>query len=329
MKQDMKNIGILYGKLSSQSSLDDLDTYTQVKYIKNALSKLAYHPIEIPVNLNLEKLLIKLKENKISFVFNLVESIANKDNLAAIIPALLDSMGIKYTGSKAFTFNLTTNKLLLKKLLRLNNVSTPNSVLLSDLSNDNISFEPPYILKSIYDHASKGLNDKSVFYTKNDLIKYKNKNKIILNEYFIESYIDGREFNIALLGNQKKTPTVLPCAEIQFINFPENKPKIIAYKAKWDEQSFEYINTKRNFKFEKKDYTLLKKLRNISVKCWNVFDVMGYARVDFRIDKNNNPFVLEININPCLSPDAGFVAAAAESGIDIFEIVKSIISDSI
>ena len=144
--------------------------------------------------------------------------------------------------------------------------------------------------------------------------------------FFAEAYIEGREFNIALLANEYE-PQILPPAEISFDCFPSGKARIVDYSAKWVEDSFEYNNTNRKFDFHPGDNKLLSLLSDISLKCWKLFNLNGYARVDFRVDKKGIPLVLEINTNPCLSPESGFVAAAGESGLKFDSIIKRIIED--
>ena len=130
-----------------------------------------------------------------------------------------------------------------------------------------------------------------------------------------------------MIGNGGQ-PVVLPIAEIKFIDFPVEKPKIVGYRAKWDEDSFEFKNTVRHFVDEKKEETLSNQIKQICLKCWEVFDLRGYARVDFRMDENGRLYVLEINANPCISADSGFVAAANKMGLRTKEIVNFIIKDS-
>ncbi len=92
---------------------------------------------------------------------------------------------------------------------------------------------------------------------------------------------------------------VLPPAEIRFINYDNGKPKVLGYKAKWMPDSFEYINTTRHFDFSPNDTDLIAQLESIATHCWSLFDLTGYARVDFRVDSKGVPYVLEINANPC------------------------------
>jgi D-alanine-D-alanine ligase len=85
----------------------------------------------------------------------------------------------------------------------------------------------------------------------------------------------------------------------------------------------------RSFEFESRDHSLLENLKNIALQCWHVFNLKGYARVDFRVDEKGNIYVLEINANPCISPDSGFVAAATQAGMNHMDLIKRIIEDTI
>jgi D-alanine-D-alanine ligase len=112
-----------------------------------------------------------------------------------------------------------------------------------------------------------------------------------------------------------------------FIGFPENKLKILDYRAKWEEGSREYETTVRNYDFPASDAPLIEELGKIALRCWDTFGLNGYARVDFRVDEAGRPFVLEINANPCIAPDSGFVAAAAVSKLGYEELIGRIVQN--
>jgi D-alanine-D-alanine ligase len=115
---------------------------------------------------------------------------------------------------------------------------------------------------------------------------------------------------------------------MRFIDFPPDKPRIVDYAAKWDEQSFEYRNTVRSFELQPGDGTLVQRMGERAKACWRLFGLSGYARVDFRVDGAGTPYVLEINANPCISPDGGLVAAAARAGLTQVDLVARIIADA-
>jgi D-alanine-D-alanine ligase len=145
--------------------------------------------------------------------------------------------------------------------------------------------------------------------------------------FFAEQFINGREFNLSVWGNESE---VLPPAEIDFSAFPAGKPHIVAHGAKWDSSSFEYHHTPRQFQFPAADATLLRRLCELTLECAQLFNLRGgYARIDFRCDADCQPWILEINSNPCLSPDAGFVAAAGQAGIEFDEAIRRLLEDAL
>lgn len=320
------NCVILNNYLGSSPSKDEVDNLDETKAIKKALEELKFKVSVVPFSFNLKETMEKIKRARPEFVFNLVESIEGKDSLAYFAPAILDSMGIPYTGCQTEAMYKTASKVTTKKILYSAGILTPQWASLKELSNKKSIFGKKYIIiKHLWEHASEDIDDSSVFQA-SDIAKLneslrKRKN---IESYFAEEFIDGREFNVSIL-EQKSKVKVLPPAEMTFLNYPKGKFKIIDYKAKWEEDSFEYKNTVRSFNFEKKDKALLKSLKEISEKTWNHFELNGYARVDFRVNKKGQPYVLEINSNPCISPDSGFVAACKKEGMNYKEMISKII----
>ncbi len=183
-----------------------------------------------------------------------------------------------------------------------------------------------FILKPLWEEGSLGLDEDSVFELPGfDIEKI---SKLKDNLYFIEPYIDGREFNVSLLADEND-PQVLAVAEIRFVDYPENKPKVLGYKSKWNEDSFEYQNTVRTYGLGENGDAIHKNLADLSVKCWKILGLRGYARVDFRMDNGGNPIILEVNANPCITPGSGFYAACEHAGITFTQAVERIINDAI
>jgi D-alanine-D-alanine ligase len=118
---------------------------------------------------------------------------------------------------------------------------------------------------------------------------------------------------------------VLPIPEMQFHNWREDRPRIVGYSGKWDEQSPDYTGTVRQFIAERDEPDLHRWLTELSEAAWRLFDLRGFARVDFRVDEGGEPTILELNPNPCLEPGAGLAAAAAEAGIAYPELVERIL----
>ncbi|MEX0602784.1 MAG: ATP-grasp domain-containing protein, partial [Bacteroidota bacterium] len=138
----------------------------------------------------------------------------------------------------------------------------------------------------------------------------------------VEEYIEGRELNVAIIGN--KRPIILPISEIDFSGLPANYPRIVTYNAKWMQGTHEYVGTvgvcPAPIPAE-----LERKIREIALKAYRVMGVRDYARVDIRLDKESQPFVLEVNPNPDISDDAGFARSAREYGMSFEETITRIV----
>ncbi len=314
---------IVYNLPASQQRLDDLDVLVQVEAVLKSIESLGHTASSLGVSLNLEMFDREIKEINPDLVFNLVESINGVEMYLHFIPVMLEKLNIPSTGASAEALFTTTDKVFTKRLLENFNIPTPKWIVEKNLSSE-INFSVPCIIKPIYEDASVGLDDSSIVY---DSEKLQNEFAKRVNKYgecFIEEYIDGREFNISILDTEQGVK-VLPIAEIRFEDYPEGKAKIVSYDAKWDESSFEYSHTVRHFDFEESDKQLLKELEKVTIKCWEKFHLSGYARVDFRVDENNNIYVLEINANPGIAPDSGFFAASQQYGWDYNKMVDTII----
>lgn len=317
-------VAILYGKLSENPLEDELDIFDQVSIIREVLKELGYDPYEKVFGLNLDKIRNELLKEKPSFVFNIVETIENRGELHYIASALLEYLKIPYTGGSSETLMLTTNKPLSKEILKTNHISTPQWF--SSKFSAAFDIDKTYILKPAKEDGSLGIDEDKI-------IKGSDKSeitKILSNqytEYFAEEFIDGREFNVSVLGG-KKGPEVLPIAEMNFVNFPEGKPRIMGFKAKWDENSFEYINTTRSFNTLDNEPALKAEIEDICTHCFKVFNLRGYARVDLRVSKDNKPYVIELNSNPCISEGSGFLSAVKEAGYSYSQAFQRIIEDA-
>lgn len=325
---------ILHSPVAADASKDEQDSLIQAEAVARSLAALGFEPIPVIFELNLDATSDRLREIAPELVFNLVESVNGRGRLVHLAPALLDYLRLPYSGSTTEALFTTSNKLLAKQWLQARKVAVPAWVPLSADAGAYPAFVggAPYIIKSVWEHASIGI-DKHALSCPKDIVSLQEamaaRRPLLGNDVFAEIFIDGREFNLSLLaGENGEPPEVLPPAEICFDDFPPEKPRIVDYRAKWDENSFEYHHTPRRFDFAGQDAPLLRRLTRIALKCWNIFALRGYARVDFRVDTAGQPWVLEVNANPCLSPDGGFVAAAERAGLDYNQMTRRIVGAS-
>jgi D-alanine-D-alanine ligase len=326
----MKKIVVLHSDISPEATQDELDCLIQAQTIAAALRELSFQPMLVPFSLDLNHIIARLQSLKPFAVFNLVETLASSGRLIHFAPAVLDHLKIPYTGCPTEAVFQTSNKPLAKRILKNFGVATPDW-----LEQDGTEYRRQrlkwYLIKSSWEHASIGLDEKSLieYKSKETVLKaMKRREKCLGGSCFAEAYIEGREFNVALIS-RKEGVIVLPIAEMLFHDYAPDKLKIVDYKAKWDADSFEYNNTIRKFDFSAKDRPLIDRLKEIALMCWKIFSLKGYARVDFRVDQKNRPWVLEINTNPCLSPDAGFAAALNQAKIPYTEAIGLILADAV
>lgn len=307
-------VAIIYND-PGEGNVAALDVLIQRDAVMQALTGAGHHCVPIACTLDLESLRGALRTTPVDCVFNLVEALEGTDRLAPLVPLLLDVMGIRYTGCSASTLLRTADKIAVKESLRERGLPTPEW---HDVRGARSTPAGRYIVKPRFEHASVGIDDASIIDIDciPDLMTFvQSKQAQTGLRMFAERYIDGREFNIAMLESVDGDAAVLPPAEIDFSAFPEGKPRIVGYDAKWSEASFEYGATPRRFAFPDSDRPLLEELIDLAQSVWSTFRLNGYARVDMRVDSKGRPWVLEVNANPCLSPDAGFAAALDECGM--------------
>jgi len=324
-------IAVLHGEVALEAAPDELDVLIQAEAVSEALLELGHEPTAVSFSFNLERIMEALRTIQPNLVFNLVESVAGQGSFIHMAPVILDYLKLPYTGSGTEALLLTSNKLVAKSLLQASGLPTPAWFPHDGTWDGRGAVANLFIVKSVWEHASIGLDENSVVYIEDayELGRQMDRRQDELGgDCFAEAYVEGREFNLSLLASPSGLE-VLPPAEIRFISYPPGKPKIVDYNAKWGSESFAYHHTPRTFDFGDEDQPLLGRLTATAKKCWDLFRLRGYARVDFRVDAHGKPWVLEVNANPCLSPDSGFVASAQRASLSFGQVIERIIQDSI
>lgn len=311
---------ILTDALKANLREDEIDTLLQVKAVKKALLSLG-HTVEVAqFSMNLVLTGRRIERSGCDFVFNLVENLSSS-RLLHLVPLLCQTLGIPHSGGSAYTLMITGDKLLAKSQLSLANLPTPLWIQKDKRTNLSSFLHIPLLKKPIAQEASVGITDASVctYELEKDLLSVWETQEDI----FLEQYIEGREFNISILNDG----SILPISEMCFVDYPIDLPKIVGYEAKWEVDSFAYQHTQRTFSFKKEDEPLLEQLKQLSKEVYTLFGASGYARVDFRVDQDNKPYILEMNSNPCIAYDSGFTAAAEQAGLSYTQMIESLIKE--
>lgn len=318
----MKKVVILHNRIENNTP-DELDVLDQKELVSKACNSLGYAVETLTVGDHIKSDLEIVASSKPDIVFNLVEATWGKGELIYFAPAILNSYKIPYTGVPLDALFVSTNKVLAKKMMLKDKLPTAPFFAINEIHL--LDPKKKYIVKPIWEEGSVGILEELIF-TLADTNKINKIKGMSISQYFIEEFIEGREFNISIIAGENG-PEVLPPAEMIFSEYFNDKPKIVGYKAKWDENSEEYKHTNRSFGTLENNPILKKKLVDICTKSWSVFNLHGYVRIDFRLDEWDNAYILEINGNPCIAPDSGFVAASEYAGYSRPQIIERILND--
>ncbi|HXI09411.1 MAG TPA: ATP-grasp domain-containing protein [Thermodesulfobacteriota bacterium] len=258
-------------------------------------------------------------------VFNLCEEAFGKSSFEMHIAALLELLGIRFTGSGPLTLGLALNKGLTKDILYSSDLMTPEYCVMKEPPTRlKRSLKFPLIVKPLKEDASIGIDSEAVVRTMKEL---KKRVEFIIHEFnqpaIVEEYVEGREFNIAVLGNGAGV-RALPPSEIDFVDFPDGKPKICCYEAKWVPESPFYKKTVPVCPANVPD-SLAEELQAVALKAYQAMGCRDYARVDVRVGEDGNIKVLEVNPNPDISSDAGLARAGAAIGLDYSKLMTEIV----
>lgn len=327
-------VAVVHNAVGPEAGPDERDVLVQAEHVTAALVRRGHHVEAVACDLDLAALARRLEELSPDVVFNLVESLGGHDRLIHVVPSLLDAAGLPYTGAPTEAVFVTTSKLLTKE--RLSAAALPVPAVLAVYPEAGYAAQaasppPRAILKSVWDHGSPALDDEAVVAAASPAALRARLRAMLprlSGAGFAEAFVEGREFNVSLLASPEGL-VVLPPAEIEFVGYPAGKPRIVGRDAKWAPDSFEYGHTPRRFDFPPEDELLLRELGRLARGAWRRLRLAGYARVDFRVDGAGKPWILEVNVNPCLSPDAGFAAALEEAGVGYDEAIARILDDAL
>jgi D-alanine-D-alanine ligase len=264
-------------------------------------------------------------------VFNLVEGFQHHPEDLNYVPALVRSFGKACTGNDTPGMVLSLDKWQTKALLTAAGMPCPKAVLIEPGKGvpGASLFPGPYIVKPVSADASEGIDNASLVGTSRRRLQeaVHRVHQQLGQPAIIEQFIEGRELNISVIWPRGK-PRVLPLAEIEFRDFGEDRPRIVGYEAKWLQGSFEYSHTVRVIP-ARLPAKVAGQVRRLAVSACRILGCTDYCRVDFRLDGRLNPYILEVNANPDIAPDAGFAAALQAAGIRYEQFVRETIQTAL
>lgn len=277
--------------------------------------------VQVPIHGDVEVALAPYPPNHWT-VFNLGEGIEGRLFEIARIAWALEALGYRFTGSDGDAIAHTTHKAYTKKRLVQSGVATPRWWILRDAEEVEGEYPFPLIVKPVAEDGSLGIGPEAIVH---DLDALRGRVTYIINRYrqaaLVEKFIYGREFNISIWGDP---PEVLPLYEIDFSDFDDPRAQIVSFAAKWEAGTFEYNHTP-GICPARVSPALGACITKTALSAWQALDCQGYARVDIRVDEHEIPYVIEVNCNPDLSPEAGFYQAARRAGFSYAEMALKIL----
>ncbi|HYR46093.1 MAG TPA: ATP-grasp domain-containing protein [Thermoanaerobaculia bacterium] len=288
-----------------------------------ALGKLGYEPLYHVLD-GKNQSLTALARVEADLIFNLTESYSGDDTKDMNIAAYLDLLGHSYTGAGPHALYLAQDKALAKKIFAFHGIKTPYFATSYrgklDHSHD-ISF--PLIVKPTSEDGSIGIDASSVVDSVKELME---KIHYIHEEFdapaLIEEYIEGREIYASVLGNENAE--VLPLVELDLSRLPEGTPRIAGTDVKWEKETEAYKVTKAAPVEDMVEATV-KRLSDTALAAYQALKLRDYGRIDMRLSKKGEVFVIEANPNPWLSTAAEFVMAARKAGRSYTQLIGEIV----
>jgi D-alanine-D-alanine ligase len=290
------------------------------QHIEQALQAHGHTTVAVPIRDDLWGPLAPYDPNE-WLIFNLCESIRNKTYLEPYIISVFEHLGFRYTGSNRRTLATCLNKARAKEILQAHGIPTaPYQVFTPYTIDCHLNF--PLMVKPVSEDASIGITLNSVVHDERGL---RRQVRYIWDKYhepaLCEEFIDGREFNVTVLGNDP--PRVLPLSEINFRHIANPFARIVSFRAKWVPTSEEYLKTPPTCPARISDALRLK-IEDVARRAYTALDLHDYGRVDIRV-KQGTPYVLEVNPNADLSPDAGIARAARVAGMSYADLADEIV----
>ena len=297
--------------------------------IEGALRAAGHETARLMVDEIVEQLVAALRRDAPDLVFNLAESYGGKSALESNVAALLNLLGLRYTGSSPAGLIQAGDKTLTKKVLSFHGIKTAKFATVYrgavDWAGDEITF--PLIVKPPQEDASIGVTQKSIVRSPQELLQ---TISALQAEYqspaLIEQFIEGREFYVGVLGNANAK--ALPVIEMDFSKFPAGLPKIASYEAKWGEggegQGAEFAGTESVFP-ENLDPDLERRMQEVAVAAFQALRLRDYARIDLRVTDAGEVYVIEVNPNCYLEAQSEFARAAERAGHGFQQLIETIV----
>jgi len=281
--------------------------------VLESVTELGYSAVVLPLQRSFLRFLDRMKKLNFDVLINLCEGFRGRPQLEANVAAALELLDAPFTGNSSRTLALCQDKYKTKAILNAHGLPTAKARLMTAAEEIN-DLRFPLFVKPNAEDASLGIHADSVVADQESLLRQVDR---LLRTYqqpvLVEEFIDGREFNVAVFDNHELQ--ALPVSEIDFSGMPASAPRICSYEAKWFEDHEFYSHTVPVCPAKIGEETRAK-LQATALAAFRATSCRDYARVDFRMDREGNAAILEVNPNPDISLNAGYARALKAFGLD-------------
>lgn len=322
----MNRVVIVTGKEGCRRQ-DVIDAKRCAKSVETALSDLGYTVRNIFVEkgdfLSKEKVFNKIARCRADCVFNLFEGFSDDSFKEAEFAKMLESSGVPFTGNASAALKVCRDKAALKEVLSRKGITTPAGKLVKRITEVNVgAVNIPLFIKPCCEDASLGIDRDALVVKKEQLCAVvRDKLRQFPQGVLIEEFIPGKEYNIGMMGDYPYE--ALNISVIDYTAYKEFPP-FLTYRSKWDYNSEEF---KRIFPQSGVFIAprLRKEILRLAKKIGKILSCRSYFRVDFR-EKKGKLFVLDVNPNPDINEDSGFIKQAGAAGLGYNEVVGKIVA---
>ncbi len=319
------HVGVVYNMFQEEDGVVEASLSAMGADIEEALQERGYLTTAFDMNEPV-RCINELRNSNVDIVFNACGRINNSSMLKPHSAAILDMLRIPYTGSNPFTLGLCNDKIRIKKLLSFHNIPTPRwdyAYTTDDEIDQTLKY--PLIVKPANTDNSIGITNESVV---TDRTLLQQRIAYVIHELgspaLIEEYIEGDEYAVPIIGSEEDDLRVLPLSRLMFDTLPEGFWHIVPYEAKWgDRSAYEKIATEEPSKNSNKKLESL--ITEIALDTYNILDCHDYGIVEVKVDKNNNPYVLELNPNQHMGTNDILPRAARLVKMSYADLVEEVI----
>jgi D-alanine-D-alanine ligase len=298
--------------------------------IAAALTGNGHEVLLVGVHDDPSEVITTLADRPVDLVFNASEAFQNNDGLDYLLPALLESQDQRYTGSPPLGLMVTRNKAMSKKVLAHHGLKVPGFVVyrLREKVNGKVGINFPAIVKPLQQDASTGISQASIVRDRDQLAERVSfVHESLGDAAIVEEFIEGRELYVSMLGNGSRLE-MLPIVELAF-DKDKTKPeeRIATQQIKWDDPYRKRKGIKSVFA-RPLSKTAQERIEQTCRTAYRALWLRDYARLDLRLDENDDVWVLEANANPYISRNHEVADSAKKAGMEYSDFIERIVKEA-